>query len=165
MFNIGPAVHGDGAQLDLQPYGFLGISQKAQRHRKDHVIASIAVGLRVADIVLFRLDLHAGDGADQLRRAVDILNERTDQTDARSVKDVFHRAFRRDGKSEPLQLLPHTLRAFDARLRRRDRVAVSQLYLVAADHIHAGEKLGDRAFQQDQVLSVEFPLCRRYFRY
>ena len=129
------------------------------------MIASIAVGLRAADIVLFRLDLHAGDGADQLCRAVDILNERTDQADARSVKDVFHRAFRRDGKSEPLQLLPHTLRAFDARLRRRERVTVSQLHLVAADHIHAGEKLGDRAFQQDQVLSVEFPLCRCYFRY
>ena len=88
VFKAGPRIHGNGAQLDLRPHDSL-FMLKEDRHGDDQMKASLAVGLRMLDIIL---------GLDQrdvvllqkrLRQHVDVFNKGTYDPYSRDVVQVL----------------------------------------------------------------------------
>ena len=145
MLNADPAVHGDGAELNLQPDRMLRrFLQKAQRQGEDHVIVAVSIGFWIADVVLFPQNLNTQDLADEADHLINILDKGTDQTNPCCIPYVLKGTAHRHRETLPLQLCFHISGALDPILEGSDWVAPAIADLIPADHVDAGKKFLNR---------------------
>ena len=84
VFQAGPEVHGDRAQLQFDAHG-LGRFGQEDRHFEDEVQAAVTVGLGVFNVILFLDQRQVILPHEHIRHRVDILDKRADHADAADV--------------------------------------------------------------------------------
>ena len=155
VFQAGPEVHGDGADLYLHGQNELAFAQK-HRHLHNQVQAAVAVWLGRGDVVarLYQPDIVLS--GEQLADGVGIVEVGANHADARNVVQIVHCRLRGDGQPLAFELLGNALRAFDPAFHMMDRVAaVAHLELVV-QNFQLGTHLPQRglvaAFHDDIIL-------------
>ena len=123
MFQAGPEVHGDGAQLHLDGNEFL-LVKKVHGNAYDNVQATIAVQLRIVDVIFDLDDLQVILFLQQLQQVVHVVDVRADHAHAGHVHDVALEVLQRGLFAVALQLLEYAGRLLYARLQMMDGVAV-----------------------------------------
>ena len=132
VFQSRPGVHGDGAQLDL---GIIGAV-----HEDDHVEAPVAIGLDVADIVLFFHELYAGEGQQAVMDRVNVIEESADDAEADGVADLHERGLRGLRKPLAAALFPHAVFGFDPAQKMLDGIHSEILRHIPADHAYFAQQ-------------------------
>ena len=123
MIQTGPEIHSNGADLNLYADKTLGIRKK-YGNLHDHVIAAVAVGLWIFDIILYRDHLYIILAHQHLCHFVNIIHKRADNPYSRHVIQVFNHRFQRYLQSPALQLFHNTQRLFHTRLDHLNGVSL-----------------------------------------
>ena len=109
MLQTCPEIHGNGAELNLRFHVFPFVGQE-NRNIQYQMKASVAVILRVFDIVLFAQKKDVPLSGKKLRKTVNIVGKRADNPQSRHVGQLFPDILYRDRISLALQLLIDALR-------------------------------------------------------
>ena len=106
-----PEIHGDGADLDLH-LGILLSVRQIHRDRHHHMVALIAVGFWIFNIVFDVEHRNIRLPGDHIRDGINIRHKRTDNADPRNIVQVLHHIFNRNLPSVMLQLFYDAGRRF-----------------------------------------------------
>lgn len=80
VFQAGPEIHAYGPYLHFGTHGSFSLCEE-YRNLYDHVIASVAIGLRVQDIILDADDLNIVLFSQKIGNRIDVIYEGADDTD------------------------------------------------------------------------------------
>ncbi len=121
MLQAGPEVHRDGSQLHFHPHHLFSVGEK-DRNLQHQMVAAVAVGLGVFDVVLFFDDYQIVLTGQHLSHGVDVLDEGADDPDARNVVEVGAHGIQGNREALAVHLFDNAHRALDAALDRVDGV-------------------------------------------
>ena len=88
MFQAGPEIHSDGADLHFHPHRLL-LTGEEYRNLNDHMIAAVSVGLRIPDIILHPDQRDVILLNQHFRHLIDVIDERTDDPDAGHIVQIL----------------------------------------------------------------------------
>ena len=125
MFQACPEIHGDGAQLDLDPHQLLVVRQK-DRYAQHQMVAAVAVGLWILDIIFLLHHLQVILSGQHICYRIDVLDKRADDTNAGDVVEVGFNGFQRDGKAFSVHLFQNAHRGFDTAFNGFDGVVLAE---------------------------------------
>lgn len=117
VFQTGPGIHGNGAKLDFHEemagivafHVFQGCFQPG-----DEVVAAVAVGFGVFDVVFSLHNGAAGEGADEIDIFINVIEKTAYDADADGIVNVIEGGRGSFRKVFPPALVPHAFFRFDA---------------------------------------------------
>jgi hypothetical protein len=105
------------------------------------MVALVAVGLGIGDIILDDQHLHIVLIADHIRDLVNILLEGADDPNPRDIVDIPEHIFHRHLMSLLVQLLHDALRRLDARFHMLNGIIIQQMDKLLTEDIDLGADL------------------------